>query len=87
VSTISVLSLKGTVKIIEALRKKDKMTYSELADIVGFATTTTRSLKALERGRFVRREVLDKPYRPVSYSLTEKGKKLSDIAIELQKLD
>jgi DNA-binding HxlR family transcriptional regulator len=83
---LEVLSLKGSAKILSVLRKQERMNYSELAKIVGFATTTTRALKALEEGKFVTREVLNKPYRPVAYSLTEKGRQLSEIALELEKL-
>jgi len=86
VSAIEVLTLKGTAKIVQALRKKDGMTYSELAKLVGFTSTATRSLKALERQKFVTREVLNKPYRPVSYTLTEKGKRLWEIIHELEEL-
>ena len=84
---LDVLCLKGTAKIIAALRKKDSLSYSELRKIVGFATTASRSLKALQKESFVNREVLDMPYRPVAYSLTEKGRRLSEIMLELEELD
>ncbi len=83
---IEVLSLKGSVRIINALKKQDGMNYSDLEKIVGFATTTTRALKALEEGNFVTREVLNKPYRPVAYTLTERGRRLSEILSELERL-
>ena len=81
-----VLSLKGTRKIIEVLAAKDRMRYSEIVRAVGFSTTTSRALKAMEAARLIRREVLDEPYRPVAYSLSEKGKKLSQILAEIEKL-
>ena len=83
---IEVLSLKGSAKILGALRKQESMNYSELAKIVGFETTATRALKALEEGKYLTREVQNKPYRPVAYSLTEKGKRLSEIVVELERL-
>jgi DNA-binding HxlR family transcriptional regulator len=85
-SAIEVLSLRGSAKILLALRKQDSMNYSELAKIVGFETTATRALKALEAGKYLTREVLNKPYRPVAYSLTERGKRLSEIVVELERL-
>jgi DNA-binding HxlR family transcriptional regulator len=81
-----VLALKGTRKVLELLGAKERMRYSELVSAIGFSTTTTRALKATEVAKFVDREVLDEPYRPVAYSLTEKGRKLSQLAAELEKL-
>lgn len=80
------LTLKGTRKILEALRSGNQMRYSELVEAVGFSTTTSRALKALEATKIVDREVLDEPYRPVAYSLTEKGRKLSQLVAEIEKL-
>ena len=81
-----VLALKGTRKVLELLGAKDRMRYSELVSAIGFSTTTTRALKAMEAARLVDRKVLDEPYRPVAYSLTEKGRKLSQLAAEIEKL-
>lgn len=81
-----VLALKGTRKVLELLKAKDQMRYSELVNAIGFSTTTSRALKAMERAKLVDREVLDEPYRPVAYSLTEKGRKLSQLAAEIEKL-
>ena len=81
-----VLALKGTRKVLELLKAKDQMRYSELVNVVGFSTTTSRALKAMEAAKLVEREVLDEPYRPVAYSLTEKGRKLSQLAAEIEKL-
>ena len=80
------LALKGTRKVLELLKTKDRMRYSELVSAIGFSTTTTRALKTMEAAKFVDREVLDEPYRPVAYSLTEKGRKLSQLAAEIGKL-
>lgn len=62
------------------------MRYSELVKIVGFSTTTTRALKAMEAAKLVRKEVLNEPYRPVAYWLTERGRKLSQMVAEIEKL-
>ena len=80
---LEVLSLKGTAKILTALKKKERMSYSELARIVGFSTTASRALKAMERHKLVNKQVLNEPYRPVVYSLTERGAKLSELVEEI----
>ena len=81
------LALRGTRKILGILSEKGSMRYSELVRIVGFSTTTTRALKRMESFRLVERRVQDEPYRPVSYTLTEKGQRLSKIVKELEKID
>jgi DNA-binding HxlR family transcriptional regulator len=47
--------------------------------VVAFATI-------IEKLGIVKREALNEPYRPVAYSLTEKGKKLTSILRELENL-
>jgi DNA-binding HxlR family transcriptional regulator len=81
---LEVLCLKGTAKILAALRKKEGMSFSELAEIVGFSSTATRALKAMEQDKLVARQVLDKPYRPVIYSLTERGRKLANLLSQIE---
>jgi len=83
---IQLLGLRGTKKILLSLEKAGRMRYSEIVRIVGYSTTTTRSLKAMEKLGVVKREVLNEPYRPVSYSLAEKGRKLVGILHELENL-
>jgi len=83
---IRVLSLRGTRKILLSMEKAGKMRYSEIVKIVGYSTTTTRALKSMERHGIVKKEVLNEPYRPVSYSLTDKGRKLAILLKELENL-
>ena len=83
---IRMLSLKGTKKILLTLEKAAKMRYSEIVNVVGYSTTTTRALKSMERHGIVKKEVLNEPYRPVSYSLTDKGRKLVTFLKELESL-
>jgi len=83
---IGLLALGGTKKILVSLEKAGKIRYSEIVRVVGYSTTATRSLKAMEKFGIVKREVLDEPYRPVAYSLTEKGKKLAGILKDLESL-
>jgi DNA-binding HxlR family transcriptional regulator len=86
-NVFEVLSLTGTRKILAALKVRNRMRYSELAEAVGYSTTTTRALKAMESSSYVKKEVLNEPYRPVVYWLTEKGKRLSDFVVEIERLD
>lgn len=83
---IRLLALKGTKKIVSTLDKVAKMRYTDIVKIVGYSTTTTRSLKSMEKLGMVKRELLNEPYRPVAYSLTEKGKKLATLLKEIETL-
>lgn len=83
----AILSFKGTAKILAALKQKERMRYGELVEVVGFATTTSRALKAMEAAKLVEKEALSEPYRPVVYWLTEKGRKVSDLAASLEGLE
>jgi DNA-binding HxlR family transcriptional regulator len=83
---IRLLALRGTKKILLTMQKVGKMKYSEIVKVVGYSTTTTRSLKGMEKLGIVKREVLNEPYRPVAYSMTEKGKKLAGLLEELESL-
>lgn len=80
-----VLLLRGTKKILDALRDKNRMRYSDLVEVVGFSTTTSRALKAMALLKLIDKEVLNEPYRPVAYSLTEKGRRLSEIVADLER--
>ena len=83
---IRLLALRGTKKILLSMEKVGRMKYSEIVKVVGYSTTTTRSLKNMEKLGIVRRELLNEPYRPVAYSLTDKGRKLNSILKELENL-
>ncbi|MGA1975490.1 MAG: winged helix-turn-helix transcriptional regulator [Conexivisphaerales archaeon] len=62
------------------------MKYTELVGMVGYSTTTSRCLKALEAQRAVEKRVMNEPYRPVEYRFTEKGWRLYDLAAQIEKL-
>lgn len=81
-----VLALRGTRKILDALKAKGRMRYSDLVEVVGFSTTTSRALKAMEALKLIQKQVLNEPYRPVVYWLTERGRKLAEIVAELEKV-
>lgn len=81
-----VLSLKGSPKILVALLRKGELTYSELSRVVGGPATTSRAIKALSEMGMINRKVLDERYRPVVYSLTEKGRVLAELVIRILEL-
>jgi DNA-binding HxlR family transcriptional regulator len=80
----SLLALKGTRKILVKLHSLGETRYSELVKAVGHSTTTTRALNRLENLKLVKRRVLTEKYRPVVYSLTEKGERLAEIVVKLE---
>lgn len=81
-----VLALRGTVRVLQALAENGPMKYKELVGKVGFSTTTSRCLKALEIHEAIQKRVLNEAYRPVEYRITDKGRKLHQLAIEIEKL-
>jgi len=82
---IRVLGKRGAVEILENLdRKKEGMKYMEIEVIIGNPSTTSRRLADLERLGIIKRKVSEEKYRPVYYSLTNKGKSLVSIIRELK---
>ena len=81
-----VLTLKGSPKILVALLRRGELTYSELSKVVGGPATTSRAIKALSEVGMIDRRVLDERYRPVVYSLTEKGRVLAELVVKILEL-
>ena len=81
------LALKGTWLIVLSLYRHGPMRYSEIVRLVGYSTTANRALRALENKGFIEKRALTEPYRPVVYSLTEKGVKLAKIIEQLESLE
>ena len=80
------LALKGTRKIVLELNRRRAVKYSDLVEVVGYATTASRALKALQKFGFLEKKALTEPYRPVVYYLTDKGRTLAKILTELEQL-
>ncbi len=80
------LALRGTRTILRELSKNKRVKYSDLVKVVGFSTTTTRALKAMEMEEFVGKEVMNEPYRPVVYFLTKRGERLASLVEQLEKV-
>lgn len=79
-----VLALKGTRRIVKLLSSKEEVKYSDIVEAVGFSTTTSRALKAMEKQGLVQKRALTEPYRPVAYRLTENGRKIGTIISEIE---
>jgi DNA-binding HxlR family transcriptional regulator len=69
------LGKKGVIELLYSLEER-KRKYKELEEIIGNPSTTARRLKSLEKHGLIKREVSSEKYRPVYYSLTNKGRKL-----------
>ena len=80
------LALRGTRKVLKALSSNKQMRYSGFVKQVGFATTTSRALKRMEKMGFLEKKALTEPYRPVAYWLTDKGKRLATVVRELESI-
>lgn len=74
------LGKKGAILIIRTLMKKGKMNYSEIELLLGRnpKITSTR-LEELIRSGLLIREVMSDKYRTVEYSLTEKGREITNL--------
>lgn len=81
---IKILGKRGVVKILENLDKKKEMKYKEIENIVGNPSTTARRLADLEKLGIIKRKVSEEKYRPVYYSLTDKGRDLALMVRELK---
>jgi len=77
------LGRKGVIELLESLGEKRRK-YKELESIIGNPSTTARRLKSLEKFGLVDRQVSAEKYRPVYYSLTEKGKHLLSVIREVR---
>ena len=62
------------------------MRYKQLVEVVGFSTTTSRCLKAMEEHHVIAKRALNEPYRPVEYRLTEKGEKMLKLALDIESM-
>jgi len=69
------LGKKGVIELLYTLEHGRKK-YKELEEVIGNPSTTARRLKSLEKHGLILREVSSEKYRPVYYSLTDKGRRL-----------
>ena len=86
-SVFDLLALKGARIVLSELSKKDEARYSELVEAVGHSTTTSRALNMMEKLGYIKREVLQEKYRPVVYSLTSRGRELSEVVETLKQFE
>lgn len=83
---LDLLAKSKSVEILVKLRTQ-KLKFAEIVEITGNATTATRRLKEMSELGIVKREVQQDSSRTVIYELTEKGKRLASIAMELKELE
>jgi len=81
---LKILSQKGVLEILENLDREKSLKYKELEEFVGNPSTTSRRLNSLEKKGLVERHVSSEKYRPVYYSLTDKGRKLLFLVKEMR---
>lgn len=82
---IKILGKKGVIEILENLDKSKKgMKYKEIELIIGNPGTTARRLADLEKLGIIKRKVSEEKYRPVYYSLTDKGRDLASMVKEIK---
>jgi len=79
-----IVGLRGSRIILRELSQKGSMRYSELQAAVGSPSTTNLALGKLQEGSLIKRKVLDEPYRPVVYRLTNAGRKIASLVKELE---
>ena len=86
-SIFNLVALKGTQIILTELSEKGEVKYSDLAKAVVHSTTTSRALSQMEKHGFIKRKVLQAKYRPVIYSLTNRGTQLAELVKSLMELE
>jgi DNA-binding HxlR family transcriptional regulator len=78
------LAKKGTKEILYILTAKNGMKFTEIKELVGSPTTTSKCLQELTDLGLVKRDVQADQYRTVIYSLTEKGIRVVKLMKELE---
>jgi DNA-binding HxlR family transcriptional regulator len=82
--SLELLAQKGSREILYTLFGKKGMKFTELKELVGSPTTTSRRLQELMDLGLIKRDVQADQYRTVIYSLTEKGIKIVRLVKELE---
>jgi DNA-binding HxlR family transcriptional regulator len=89
---LKILASTGTAEILLALKKEPRH-FGELAKHLDYpristsSSLATRRLKTLENLGFVNRMVKQDRKRRVQYNLTEQGKKIARLLLEIEKWD
>ena len=86
-SLLKVISKAGCEDILLKLHEKGELNFAKLAELTKHRATTSRSLKELQGAGLIERKVMDDELRTVIYNLTEKGKSVCKILIELGRLE
>ena len=86
-SVLKVISKAGCEDILLKLHNEGDMNFAKLAELTKHRATTSRSLKELQGAGLIERKVMNDELRTVIYNLTEKGKSVSNILVELRRLE
>ncbi|KXB06745.1 hypothetical protein AKJ51_02995 [candidate division MSBL1 archaeon SCGC-AAA382A20] len=80
------LAKKGAKEILYSLKEKEKMNFTELRDLTGSPTTTSKRLDELTELGLLERDVQNDKFRSVHYSLTEKGFKIVNLVEKIDEM-
>ena len=80
---LKTLSKSGCSDIILALNK-EPLIFGRISDLTGHSSIATVRLRELRKEGIVNRKVMQDEKRSVTYSLTEKGKKIAEALMILE---
>lgn len=83
---IEVIGMKNSILIFNELLKHNVLRFGQLRKVLGDLNTRTltTNLKQLEESGLINRKVYGEIPPRVEYSLTDKGKELKDVLLQLQ---
>jgi len=84
---LKVLSKTGSTEIIIELHRKGIVSFGKLAKLTDYPSTAARRLNELVKHGLVKRNVKSDALRSVEYELTETGKEIADILLQLEKYE
>jgi len=85
--TLRILGHKGSMPILEEIHKRGRARFSTLSEVVSSDVELMRKLNKLMELGLVERHVLNESRRPTEYTLTEKGRKVSDVLARIKEID
>ncbi len=83
---IEIIGMKNSILIFNELLKHNVLRFGQLRKVLGDLNTRTltTNLKQLEESGLINRKVYGEIPPRVEYSLTDKGKELKDVLLQLQ---
>lgn len=80
------LAKKGAKEILYSLKENKEMNFTELKNLTGSPTTTSKRLDELTELELIDRDVQNDKFRSVQYSLTEKGSKVVKLVRKIEEI-